>query len=400
MSNEIKRQVDSSLANLSWTGADSREALRMMKGEIKVKKRLTLGMAIALVILMVGMAIAVAEVIRYSVMDYQKLDDKVHGDRITKINAEDSTKEVSLYLTDALFDGRTLNVALEIQPASDQLVYLLPSLRGEHQGKALDIHISGAQGMDFYQGFWVDPAHKLGSREGKCGFDALVEAGDYKEVNWTLRMEVLRPVWEIREAAASYSDDSDGGDEEAFLSQFKSAFDQKQILLIHQQLLMWNEHLPGPGEAPLAQRLTQAGAFEKIGELEIDFTTLPAKTQSLAAAGTSLTFEGFRIDIEKLDISFLEASYAFTLTVTDKNKAPRLHDEQGMLLKYSASSQGNAIRMTDSGGGMVTEESIRFIGAFLAQGEMPEMVTLNPYFYDKDGNPVMEPYGSFDLKLK
>lgn len=75
MSERFRQHVDDTLHDLSWKEEDSRLALRIMRGEEQVKRKLTWGMVLVIALIAVTMAMAVAEIVRYSVKDYQQIED-------------------------------------------------------------------------------------------------------------------------------------------------------------------------------------------------------------------------------------------------------------------------------------------------------------------------------------
>ncbi len=189
MSSQLKQRVDTTLSGLSWREADSMRTLQMMKGEIKVKKRLSFGMAIAMALILASMALAVAEIVRYSVKEYQALDNKVAEQHITAIGQELKHEDVEIYVTDSLFDGSILSLAFEAKPISGKPVYVIAKLTAKTGDKALSSHVHSAKGLGFEGGFWV-PERGLGAAGGRYGLDMQVDVGDAKgDISWELSFD-------------------------------------------------------------------------------------------------------------------------------------------------------------------------------------------------------------------
>lgn len=406
MSSFFKDQVNHTLAGLDWTAADSLETLGMMKGEIKVKKRMTFSMAIALTVMVFGMALGIAEIIRYSVTDYHGLDTEFYQEHIIPIQKEDKNEDISIFLNDAVFDGERMVLAMEIQPVSGETVYLVPQLRGTSAGKSFESHIAGSRGGDFNEGFWVGKAGELNFTDGKYGFDAQVHkeyASD--ELSWNLTFDVLKPVWDIAMDTSGYADDSDGGiNHTEWEKLFKEAYQNKKIMLGSQyDLMMFSRLLPGQEGDPLAQRLIDSGAFKSAGSLKVEFVTPNEHSNISSIAGKTLEFDGYNIRIESLDVSFMRASYAFTVNITDPAGKLQLYVGDN-LIDFHPVANGQSLRMVTSAGGVSDVDSPKtgalYTGEFIGIGEMPEEVTFKPFYYDAQGNSVELEIGEFTVPLK
>lgn len=404
MNNALKNRVDSTLSGLQWREADSRAALGIMKGEIKVKKRLTFGMAIAMALMLATMAIAVAEIIRYSVKDYQQLDGKAAQEHIAAIGRELKHEDVEIFVTDSVFDGSVLSLAFEARPVSGKPVYVVAKLTASDGAKALEPQVFASRGMDFNGGFWV-PEREQGGSRGKYGLDARVDAGGMeKDISWKLEFKVLRPVWEIVEDKSGYSDDSDSGaiDHEAWEKQFETAFRNRQIMLMQGHSLMMLENLLPEG-SDMAQRLAASGAFEEAGTLQADWVS-PAAAQKSLTPGEVIKGDGFEVELVKLNTSFMRTDYEFLLTVTDPAKRAALWNRQGELRSYQATADGIKLREVDSGAGVRDYDEkatqVAYVGAFTHEGDLPDTLLFRPYFYNDKGEKEFTGTGEFTLKIR
>ena len=403
MNNAFKDRVDSSLSGLSWREMDSREALGMMKGDIKVKKRLSFGMAIAMALILATMAIAVAEIIRYSVRDYQQIDDEVAKQHITAIGQELKHEDVEIFVTDAIFDGSILSLAFEAKPISGKPVYVVANLKASDGAKVLDHHVFASQGLGFDGGFWV-PERGKGGSDGKHGLDAQIDAGTQGDITWELTFDVLRPVWEIVEDQSNYADDanSTADDHDAWEKQFEVAFQNKQIMLVQgHSLMMFNNLLPEGND--MAQRLVASGAFESAGAIKAGWVSPAAARESLTPADV-IKGDGFEVEMVTFNTSFLRTDYEFILTITDPAKRPALWNQQGELRSYAPSAQGIELREVASGAGVRDEDEkatkVAYIGAFTHSGDLPDIITFKPYFNDEKGEKAFTDQGEFVVNLK
>ncbi len=404
MSNAFKDRADVTLAGLSWRAEDSRATLQMMKGEIKVKKRLTFGMAIAMALILATMAIAVAEIIRFSVKDYQNLTEETVEKHLTAIGQELKHEDVTIYITDSIFDGSVQSVAFEAVAVSGKPVYLLAKLTESANGKVSAPRVISSQGMGIDQGFWV-PERGAGGTGGKYGFDMQMDVKDAKDdIVWELTFEVLHPVWEIVEDGSGYSDDahSTAEEQEAWERQFEAAYHNRQIMLAQGHSLGMFESLLPEGE-DMAQRLVASGAFQRAGSLKASWSS-PAAEITVLQADQIIKGEGFEVRIQKISASFMRMSYDFTLKVTDKEMAAALWDTQGRLMDFEATAEGAALRYLSSSGGVLDENPqapvIRYSGELAFTGERPDSLVFRPYFPDEQGGKAYSDKGEFSVEIK
>ena len=404
MSSQLKQRVDTTLSGLSWREADSMRTLQMMKGEIKVKKRLSFGMAIAMALILASMALAVAEIVRYSVKEYQALDNKVAEQHITAIGQELKHEDVEIYVTDSLFDGSILSLAFEAKPISGKPVYVIAKLTAKSGDQALSSHVYSAKGLGFEGGFWV-PERGLGAAGGRYGLDMQVDVGDAKgDISWELSFDVLRPAWEIVEDTSGYSDDSDStaDDHDAWEKQFETAYQNKQIMLVQGHSLMMFENLLPEGK-DMGERLVDSGAFTRAGEMKASWVSPPApvKTQS---STERIKGDGFEVELVKMDASFMRVDYEFILTITNPDKRASLWNKQGELRKYEANAAGMKLREVASGAGVMDYDEkatkVSYVGGFTYGDELPESITFKPYFYNDKGEKEFTDDGDFTIKIK
>jgi uncharacterized protein YpmB len=402
MNNAFKDRMNTTLSGLSWREADSRATLGIMKGEIKVKKRLTFGMAIAMALILATMAIAVAEIIRYSVKDYQELGHEAEK-HVTAIGQELKHEDVEIYVTDSVFDGSVLSLAFEARSVSGKPVYVVVKLTASDGAKVIEHHVFASQGMGFDNGFWV-PERGKGGSEGKHGLDARIDASAQGDITWELTFDVLHPVWAIVEDKSNYSDDSNStaDDHDAWVKQFETAYQNRQIMLAQgYSLMMFNNLLPEGSD--MAQRLVASGAFEAAGALKAGWIS-PGATQKSLVKGEVIKGDGFEVELVKLDTTFLRTDYEFILTITDPAKWPELWNDQGELRSYAPSAQGVTLREVASGAGLRDGDEkaakVVYIGAFTHEGDLPGTITFKPYFYTDQGEKAFTDQGEFTVNLK
>ncbi len=400
MRESLKQHVDNALCDLSWRGEDTQSVLRIIKGEERVKKRLTFSMAMALLLVIAMAAFTVAEIIRYSVKDYMNLPGETLDNHITTIDEELKTEHMSLYLTDAVFDGRMLSVAFEATPVSGEQVFVVPVLSANTEGEELAHEISGTWGMD-WRGFWVPDLGDVNKR-GNYGFDTSLMEGTQSEVNWELSFVELKPLWPLVKDESRYSDDAtDSNSYDAWEASFETAYKNKQIMLVQGNSLMMFENLL-PSGINLAERLIASGAFKKTNERKTSWIS-KAVQQSVAIQQKVIQGDGFTVTLEDLTLTFMQGSYRFVYTVTDPDVGPTLWNGKNSVSDFKVSGDGLSIEYVGSSGGLVDENpnvnSMIFTGDFSYHGELPEELVFTPH--TEMGNQIVPlEKGAFVVSLK
>lgn len=401
MSKQLKHHIDNQLSGLSWSAKDIRRTLRMMQSEAKTERRLSLGIVFTIALLMAVMAVAVAEIVRFSVREYQALNEPVAQQHITPIGQEIKTGDVIIYLTDAVFNGQEMYVAFEAESISGQTVYLLPALSAKSGGKALDYHVFGSQGLDFRFGFWVPDKAKM-ETNGKYGMDVRLPMPIHEAVEWELSFTQLKPLWPTVDDISGYSDDNDDSiDYDVWEKQFADAYDNQQIMLVHGSSILMFEPLLPPGP-DLAQRMIASGAFEKTGQMKSTWTS-PYVQNQFAALQETIIEDGFEVQIEKLELSFMSLNYQFTVRITDPQQEDKLF-RQDQAVDYLVSSPGSKMRYVSSSiakrksnDGQIFQV---FSGLVNYSGEMPSSLVFTPYTIDEAGQYVYKDWGIFKIDLQ
>lgn len=398
MDNSIKNHVDAVLSPYKWREEDSRAALQIMKGETKMRKRLTMGTAIALTLLMLTMALAVAEIVRYSVKDYLHLDEETAQKHITPIHTQDTQPLAELYMTDAVFDGQSLTAAMEIKPHSDETLLLVPRLAATANRKDLVPQISGSTGGDFTNGFLLAPE----SENTRYALDAMLPERTDTKVSWTLDIDILSPIWPIAESSSSYSDDSQdtAKQHDAWEKQFVTAYNNKQVLLSKGSMMMFVQLLPNENKT-LTDRLVASGAFRQVSTLHTNFTTPSIPMKASDEQGKVLRLKDMDITIEKLEVSGMHITWQLLVVPTSSSPFDTMYNAQGEFIEFR--TQANVpLRDTASSAGRISESldnlSVRFYGQSIATMEMPKEITFTRGYRDQHDKWV-EVEGQFTLQL-
>ncbi|MGN1019974.1 MAG: hypothetical protein ACI4O7_06345 [Aristaeellaceae bacterium] len=308
-------------------------ALASRKERHVMKRKLALIPVLALLLLLALAATAVA-VNYYSVTRYPRGDRQEFLNRVITLNEHYSNELLDLSVNDFVFDGQTIDVALDITRRTDTGFYLAMQLTAvDESGRSYMVDVEGTRGGDFLSGFYCpDPwAEDTGWTEADgYGFDGVVwdEEGnpppDGARLDWTMTFTVLRPLWPVEaldEAACT-------ADWDALRQACIDALQAHRILYtpglteyafcVPEALGLSDEEADALGKV---DALVRCGAFGREDTIVCAFTTQAADgVQREEITGMRFPMEGFDLVIDRLDLSFqrliLEAHYDFGRAMT------------------------------------------------------------------------------------
>lgn len=243
---------------------------------------------------------------------------------------------MTLTVNDAVFDGVSLSMTMEVQHKADcgEGVYVTPRVTAECGGEALDVDIEGCFG-DFYNGFWM-PERDQGIlyADGCYGADYAVvtesENGVVADpqqgpVTWTVSFDIIRPVYPVESAPAMF--DAQGNETmpwTEWMQSFEDTYANGKILLADGYgLVEYDAELPklqGMDEAEgqsmrLPERLIASGAFERVDRPEISFTTQDTQVRTLCEPQT-FVFGDYQAKVTQLSVCFGRCDYEIEVTKT------------------------------------------------------------------------------------
>ena len=294
--------------------------------EEKPMKKTGIRILICALMLALACGTALAIVQHYSVRQYQTggAPSAAFEKNITQVDHRFENDYITFTLTDAVFDGDAIALAMDILP-KDPLrpVYLYPTLTALCDGRPLDLDIQGMRG-DFSSGFLLPMQAGEDGHEGHFGFDAgLYEDEAAGDVTWTFTMQVLVPCWPVRNEESALVGAETREEFDAHMQRFREAYDGQEILVTGgDSLVEYAAMLPVPEgmteEAARALRLGDAlvasGAFTLADTLVCTFDTgLPEERWRGVGAGLVFPLADYTVAFLGMDVSFMRVSYAFDL---------------------------------------------------------------------------------------
>ncbi len=362
-------------------------ALLLCKEDVPMKRFTlrTVLIAILILTLLAGTALAIAT--HYSVKDYNKNSSEEFQKSITLIGKSYENEFFSLYVTDAVFDGRSISIAMDIKPKEGaEPVYLYPQLTAACNGRELPVDIEGCRG-DFFSGFWVPD--KEVDLQGKYSVDACIYEDEADgDVQWALTFMVLKPNWELANDLTEFRGDQSDPPMDEYLRRFSDAYAQKKILLANgYSLVEYAVILPAPegmsGEQYLNQRLgpqlAQSEAFTLTETIECTWTAPLPTSNQVINTGDRLEFDGYTIVMGKVTTSFMKVTWAFDVYFKNgTGEAAGIEFEARVGGKSAYALGGGGYY---SGGPSDDKDPVHFTysGEFGCPGGLPDVLTFIPY---------------------
>ncbi len=362
-------------------------ALLKCKEDVPMKRFTLRTVLIAVLILMLLAGTALAIATHYSVKDYKRNSSEEYQKSITFIDKSYENEFFSLYVTDAVFDGSSISIAMDILPKEGaEPVYLYPMVTAACGGRDLPVDIEGCRG-DFFSGFWVPD--KEVELQGKYGVDACIyeEEAD-GDVQWALTFMVLKPNWELAyDQTVLHGDQSDPPMDE-YMRRYRDAYAQQKILLADgYSLVEFSSILPAPeGMAieeyqlqRLGPQLAQSEAFTLTETIECTWTASVPASYTVTNTGDRLEFDDYTIIMGKITTSFMKVTWAFD--VYFKNGTGK---EAGLEFEPRV---GGSDAFTLGGGGYYGDgpsddkdpAHYTYAGEFGCPGGLPDDVTFVPF---------------------
>ena len=381
-------------------------ALTSRKEQPVMKRKLALAPVLALLLILALAATALA-VGYYSVTRYPRGDQQAFLNHVITLNEHYSNDLIDLSVNDFVFDGQTIDVALDITRKTDTGYYMDMKLTAvDDNGRAYMVDVEGMRGGDFLSGFYCPDLWGDGTGWTEAdgyGFDGVIwdEEGnpppDGSRLDWTMTFTVLRPLWPVEAMdEAVYTADGDSARQACM-----DAWRAHRILYtpnLTEYSLAALEAMGLSDEEICSLRkvdaLVRCGAFEQADVIVCTFSTrVEDDVQREDITGLRFPMEGFDLVIDRLDLSFqrliLEAHCDFGRDMTleglqqleEQGRVPRAwflgynggaaNRPMGISAGQPGESGQALLRLTISDYPADAVCSITLVPAFSGEGEAP-----------------------------
>lgn len=312
-----------------------------------------------------GTALAIAGY--YSVRQYQAggTPSATFEKNITALNQTFENVYITFTITDAVFDGDEIALAMDISPKNpDKPVYLYPKLTAICNERVLEVDVQGMRG-DFLSGFLLPKQTDDDELEGHYAFSAgLYEDYADGDVTWTFTVQVLAANWLVRNEDTVLGGNETDESFKAYMQRFRDAYEKREILTTWgESLVEYAAMLPAPDGMTedefqmmrLDNQLAQSGAFTLVDTIVCVFdTALPEERWQNVGTGLVFPMDNYTVEFAGMDLSFMRAAYAFDLvfptgtTLEEIAAMEGLHytllDQNGEELRHSYSSKNSLER--------------------------------------------------------
>ena len=405
---QIHEAVDESLSHLDAGPSLYGAIMAQTQGEQKVKRRISVGVVLALAMLLAMTAIGVAAT-RFGMLDFnwRQKENAEYVEHILTLDEAYENDYVSITVTDAVFDGVQLSIAMEMQPkpGCGEGVYVYPEMTASVNGQPLSVDIEGCRG-DFYSGIW-SPEKDQGMMHfaGTYGADYVLlkdteESGfvyepQTDEVEWTLSLFILRPLYQIEQLEFGLTEEIEY---DAYMKLFTDAYKEDTILLTFEGSPVEYVYAVGAMEGMdrlewqrmrLPEKMIAMGAFERLERVEIAFTTQNADV--IEITGDQIYDLGeYMAELEKLTVSFGRMDYEIHVRKKDETAKPAGQEaaDGELQLDFVVLTQGCDADPRMESAYPLNEDpvnpdpTVKFTGSYELYGEL-EAMTFVPY-YGKD----------------
>ncbi|NLD34917.1 MAG: hypothetical protein GX653_08420 [Clostridiales bacterium] len=404
--------------------ADRRDAIvraaHTVEEEQPVKKRMSMGLALAIALTLLMAGTAVALVMGRSVREY--LPPKF-ADRVIDIHDEYENQWFRVRINDAIFDGVRMTFALNMEGKADRAdeVFVWPVISAATaSGKQLKVDFES--GYEFFDGVWMPERSILypGFEAGEYTVDALLVDDDYEprantgeEITWRLDFHVLKPNWPVAEHKEPF--DSDKMSHQDYMAQFEKAYADRQILLTYGDTVVeWISVLPAPQGItkeeflvlPQWEQLVRSGTFDEVEHFARTFSTT-AQDSLKQAEPETYALDGMTLHLRNAQASYM--ALWVELEVEAKGlTSPVPYDA----LRLEARAQGKVLQMISFAGSGKAADSglLRLRGEYGLAGVegVPDTVTLVPVWVrypdaskgETQSTDFVEEGRAFEVKLK
>lgn len=377
----LRQCIDARMSGLELTPRMQSRILRLaQEQEEPMKKKLSVSMIVIAALMLALLASACAAAIRFGMGDYkeEQQDNAVYQEHVLSLNETYENDYLTFNLNDAVFDGTTLSMAMNIEhkEAAPTPVLVWPSFTAECGGRELAVDDRGGLGKGAYLDGFLVPSFGEYNLDSRWGIDLMLRTDEDRAwandpangpITWKLSMQIYKPEWPISICEEPLNDDGDATEEEIerYQRQFVEAY-QNQQLLLNEYGELSNAVYEFPateGVSPerwrtlnLAECLVEMGAFTRVDSPSIVFTTEQAGAHAKFLAEPQ-TFDvgDCTVTVTKLDVTFASIDYALEVRKKQGN-ANVDYLSGGGIYEFAVLAEGATTTYMGSGMGIQTKE--------------------------------------------
>lgn len=306
-----------------------------------VKRKLSFGLVLALVLIFLTTAIAFALTGGFGILDYNtsQKNNKEYIGHILGIHESYENEYMDMSINEAIFDGVSLSLTMNINhhEGADP-VYIIPRLMAEAaDGRSLEVDVEGYRGGSWHSGFFLPSRDPTVMDDGRCGVDAVIltDSPDGETtlpdtqkdaVTWLVRFYILHPEYPIvaspNPREANPSDQEYLDTEQAWMESFAEAY-RNQIIQTdgYGSVVEYALSLPHDGMdddawfmLPLEEQLLQSGAFALVDTVEVSFTTGERDVKTAQGDQSFDLGNGWQLEVQDVSVTFARCDVTFLVS--------------------------------------------------------------------------------------
>jgi len=349
--NEFRDLVDRRLSALAWDEEKQRRVFCALahKEEKKVKK-FSLGLVIALALIIATMAVGFATG-GFGILQYapEKAGNPAYVDMILTVGQTYDLGAFSVTVNEAAFDGMRLLTTMELYPKEGaEPVFVLPRVRAKIKGEAVETLWESGKGFYTETGFWAPYVNGKANVESYPEYGGAEIAlwnipdgdsfGNYQIADELVEWEIIFDAFKPMLPLAFTEEDEPAIDEEPWTEEqyeahrqfLAQAYEEGKIMLDAYAEPWWylacipqKDGIDGgeKSQEEVWQNAVEMGIFKLEQEAVFRFETKPSPVWSIKDQPSFSLPEGFKATVEHLAVSVDWATLKLRITRADGTDA-------------------------------------------------------------------------------
>ena len=308
------------------------------RNPVRMSRRMRTIVTLALMLMMLT-AVGVAAAKLASVTDYPPpsgLTPEYMSHLVTLNEAYDGDL-LTLSVNDLVFDGTTVDVAMNVQPKAGKQVFMDMEVTAECAGRAYTLEIEGCGGGDFMSGMFLPDGTDSWS-DSPFGFDGVLWDDDMQSppegvpIAWTMTFELLQPVWKVEYLPDAQYQALLAGGADTLEAYVQNNWRQQIITVTYGSLVEYqyaaeaamlaDGTITEPLSGSRTEQLLSCGGFRRADTIIVQFTTDFADDYAHPElVGKRIDMGDYDLVIDNVNLSFMRANitmhYEFSAAYTE-----------------------------------------------------------------------------------
>lgn len=305
---------------------------------VRMSRRMRTIVTLALMLMMLT-AVGVAAAKLASVTDYLPPSGLTpeYMSHLVALNEAYDGDLLTLSVNDLVFDGTTVEVAMNVQPKAGKQVFMDMEVTAECAGRAYTLEIEGCGGGDFMSGMFLPDGTGSWS-DSPFGFDGVLWDDDMQSppegapIAWTMTFELLQPVWGVEYLPDAQYQALLSGGADALEAYVQNNWRKHIITVTYGSLVEYqyaaeaamlaDGTITEPLSGSRTEQLLSCGGFRRADTIIVQFTTDFADDYAHPElVGKRIDMGDYDLVIDNVNLSFMRANitmhYEFSAAYTE-----------------------------------------------------------------------------------